>query len=426
MGHRDPAVDDLWVIRGASVVDVKAGTCRIADVAIEKGKIARVLQNDRSLSYQVEDVSGVGLWLIPGLIDCHVHLVGANVGREPFGRYLERHSEIRALRIAAHAAAFLAGGVTTIRHLGHGDPEHIVGVQQAIASGEIVGPELLSCGWAISQTAGHGDLPQWPIELLEDLWPSAAFCDGEEDLRDFVRRQPELGATWIKLFATQGTISSSENRVDLPNFNIGELNAVVDEAHRLGLRVAAHATGREGAIRALRAGVDTLEHGPAEFDRDFLEIARSSRTTFIPTLSVTAWAASKDSGHELPDWARQRSKNRLAGQTGLVAALHSGGASVAVGSDSGTLPRLMGTNEEIRQLAAVGFSATEILRMATINGATALGLVGDLGSIEAGKRADIVALSANPLTNPLVLADPSNVAFVVQGGRILHTAGFSI
>lgn len=406
------------LIRGGLVVDVHTATTNRLDVTVDKGRVTGV-GDQRPLSGPVDELSAEGLWLIPGLIDCHIHLVGSNVDREPFGRYLERHPETRVVRIAAHARGFLSAGVTTLRHLGHGDPKHIRQVQDAIGGGTILAPALLSCGWAVSQSGGHGDIPQWPIPLLEQIQPSAAFCDGEGPLREFVRQQRERGATWIKVFATQGTISTSDDRTNIPNFSINELTAVVEEAHNLGLRVAAHATGLEGAIRALLAGVDSLEHGPSVLDEKFLDQAQASGATVIPTLSVTAWAADEGSAHGLPDWATERSKKRLAGQEEVIAALHARGVPLALGSDSGTRPRLMGTNAEIRALVRAGFAPVEILRMATVNAAAALGMSEDLGTIGIGKRADMVALRANPLDNPQVLADPTVVAFVIQAGEVI-------
>lgn len=407
------------LLRGAFVVDVVNGTSDRADVLIESGAISRVETSLDGIAGIETEISAVNLWLIPGLVDCHVHLVGSNVGREPFGRYVERNPEVRPFRIAAHAAEFLAAGVTTLRHLGHGNPEHIKSVQEAADAGTILSPRLLSCGWAVSQTGGHGDLPGWPIDLLEELRPSAAFCDGPENLRLFVREQEALGASWIKLFATQGTISTEPAYANLPNFTSEELTAVVTEAHSLGMRVAAHATGLEGAVSALRAGVDTLEHGPSVADDEFFDVAATSGATIVPTLSVTAWAAREGAVHGLPKWATERSRRRLADQIQVLRALRQLGIPTAVGSDSGTLPRVMGTNEEISELADAGFAPVEILEMATLASARALRMDGQIGSIEVGKRADMVALTVDPLVDPRIIADRNFVSFVVKDGVVI-------
>lgn len=392
------------------------------EVVVSDGRIVHVGgKGTFSTDRPVSRISLANRWLIPGLIDCHVHLVGSRVGREPFGRYLERDGDVRILRVAAHAAAFLAAGVTTIRHLGHGDPRHVRELRRAIASHVVVGPDVLSCEWAVSQSGGHGDLDAWPFPLVESVRPSAAFCDGEPALRAFVRQQAESGAAWIKVFATQGVLTTPERFADLPNFSSGELTALVDEAHSLGLRVAAHATGIEGAGRAVGAGIDTLEHGPVDIHPAFIEAALASGMALVPTLSVIGWAAEKGIHHGLPEWAVARARRRFEQRQRAARLLWDAGVALALGSDSGTPPRVFGTGEEVRALAAAGFEPVEILRMATLNGARALGLNAEIGSIEAGKRADIVALTADPLLDSAVLGDPRHVDLVVHGGALLRT-----
>lgn len=416
------------VLSNAVVIDGTGRTPIIdAEVVIENGRIMTVGAAEITpVEVRAQRISLGGLWLVPGLVDCHVHLVGSNVGREPFGRYLERNQDVRILRIAAHSAQFLLAGVTTIRHLGHGDPRHVQELQTGIANGRISAPHVLSCGWAVSQSGGHGDLPAWPFPLVERERPSAAFRDGASALRVFVREQEAIGATWIKVFATQGTISTEERFSNLPNFSSDELKALVDEAHGIGLRVAAHATGREGTLRALLAGVDTLEHGPAMADSEVVTAAASSGATVVPTLSVVAWAAEHGNRHGLEPWAVTRARRRLGHLIETVHRFHDAGVPLAVGSDSGTPPRVMGTGEEIALLARAGFTPAEVLQMATRNAARSLGLEGRMGTIEPGKRADLVAVRADPLHDPSVLADPTRVALVIRGGEVVYPEGAAV
>ncbi|MCV0384747.1 MAG: amidohydrolase family protein [Erythrobacter sp.] len=354
-----------------------------------------------------------GAFLTAGFIDCHVHLTGLD-GHDPFRRNIERYSSVRLVRAVRDAGAILRAGFTTVRHLGHGDPNQAEALKQAIDEGLVAGPKMLTSGWALSQTGGHGNLHAWPYSLVEQLRPRSAFCDGPDECRKFVRRILGDGADCIKIYTSEGLVSSPDHLIDIPNFTAAEIEAIVDEAHRRGVRVAAHATGLEGSMLAVQGGVDTLEHGPHDIDDDFLRLMRSSGATLVPTLSVFEWAASSEAGSGVPAFAAERARRWLEGHRRLVAAAAQAGIPIAVGSDSGAPPRGGRNAEEILAIARAGLSPALALAAATNVGAEALGLGGDVGVLAPGARADIVAWSRDPVADIGVVADVSAIRLILQ------------
>jgi imidazolonepropionase-like amidohydrolase len=200
--------------------------------------------------------------------------------------------------------------------------------------------------------------------------------------------------------------------MDLPNFTLAEMAAATDEAHRRNARVAAHATGLAGSLTAVRANVDTLEHGPHEPDDELIALMVANGTTLVPTLTVFEWAGGDRS--ELPPWAAERAAGWLEGRRAMVRAALAVGVPIAVGSDSGAPPRGGNNAEEVVALGRAGLSPEQALRAATLDGARALGLGDEIGSIEVGKWADLVLWRRNPLEDLSVLTDKAAIVTVVQ------------
>lgn len=415
--------DGLVLLEGATVIDGTGAAPRAgASLLIRGDRIAAELPaGTADLPSAPVRVDLRGMYVLPGLIDCHVHLTGYE-GSDPFRRHIERYPVVRVLRAARDANRVLAAGFTTVRHLGHGDPRHTQGVKDAIRQGLVAGPRLLTSGPAMSQTGGHGNLPAWPYHLVEELRPRSAFVDGPDACRKFVRRTLGDGADCIKLYATEGVISTPDRQSDIPNFTLEEIEAITDEAHRRGARVAAHATGLQGSKDAVRGGVDTLEHGPNAPDEELVRMLKANGTTLVPTLTVFEWASMEGAAHGLPAWAADRAGRMLPGRREMARAAHAAGVRLALGSDSGGAPRGGRNADEVAALVRAGIPPVEAIRAATSGGAWAIGIADQVGTIAPGQIADLLVLARDPSTDPAALTDPAAIRFIYQGRPALERA----
>lgn len=418
--------DGLLVLEGVTVIDGTGAAPREGSTLIIRGdrivaEVARGGRLDLPREPAPLRLDLRGMFVTPGLIDAHVHLTGYQ-GRDPYRRHLERYPVINVLRAARDANRVLEAGFTTVRHLGHGDPRHTQGVKDAIKDGLVAGPRMLTSGFAISQTGGHGNVPAFPYHLVEELRPRSAFADGPDACRKLVRRILGDGADLIKIYTTEGIISSPSKMLDIPNFTLEEIEAITDEAHRRGVRVAAHATGLEGARNAVRGGVDTLEHGPNDLDDDLIGLMRASGTTFTPTLGVFEWASVEGGKEGLAEWAVERAARMLPGRRAFARAAHAAGIPLALGSDSGGAPRGGRNAEEIGSFIRAGLSPVEAIRAATEGGARSLGIADHVGTIAAGKVADLLVLSRDPVADPAAFLDPAALRLVFQGQFSLESA----
>jgi imidazolonepropionase-like amidohydrolase len=371
-------------------------------------------------------IDTTGRWLIPGLIDCHVHFTGDHVevaienGKriemQPtmHRKYMEPIHSVRTIRAAANANIVLAAGFTTVRNLGHGDPAQIAAVQYAIRHGILAGPDVLSAGWSLSQTGGHGKTAIWPYELAEQLRPRSSFADGVVECAEHVRQNVREGAECIKIYTTEGIINAPDHLEGIPNFSVAEIRAMTDAAHEFGVRVASHTTALDGTRNAVLGGVDTIEHGPHEIDEKLIELMRRSKTVLVPTLSVFDFAARGRQDHIFPKWVGERAKRWLEGRSAFVCAAKQAGVTIAVGSDSGAPPRGGNNAHELELLVRAGLSPLEAIQAATQGSAIAIGREPSIGTIQKGRRADILVVAKDPVANVSVLVDHANISEIVQ------------
>lgn len=404
---------------GGTLIDGKGGSpIAEATVITRRGQILAVgpraaISFDHELT-RVVDTSG--RHIIPGLIDCHVHLTGdrhADIHR----RYMDATPRARVLRVAAQANVALQAGFTTVRHLGHGDPAHVAAVKAGILDGMIAGPRILTAGWSISQTGGHGNLPIWPYELVEAIRPQSAFADGLRETARLVRQNIAEGADVIKLYATEGVLYTPDRLSDIPNFSVEEISAMVSAAHQLNRRVAAHSTGVDSALTALEGGVDTIEHGPHVTDLGFLELMRKRNAVLVPTLSVFYFAANGGLRFALPPWVGERAARQLEGRFAVVRAARDLGIPIALGTDTGSPPQTGRNAKELELLVEAGLSPMEAIVAATRTSAAALGLEDEIGTLEAGKKADLLVLRVDPLADISSLQSHANIEYVLQSSH---------
>ena len=413
-----PGAGQPLVIENVTIVDDSVGArSGPGHVVIRDGRIDQVAVGEVGTAGPSDSdatvIDGEGGYLLPGFIDCHVHLTGLET-RDPFRRNIQPYPSVRLIRAVRDAGRVLRAGFTTVRHLGHGDPDQTQAVKEAIASGLVAGPRMLTCGWAMSQTGGHGKLDPWPLDLVEHLLPRSAFVDGPDECRKFVRRQLGDGAEWIKIYATEGLVSAPEGKIDIPNYTLAEIEAITDEAHRRGARVAAHATGLTGAMNAVMGGADTLEHGPHAPDDELLRRMKESGTALVPTLSVFESAAASDI-EGIPQFAADRAAGWLPGRREMVLRAVDEGIPVAVGTDTGGPPHGGSNAREILALTRAGLAAERAIASATADGARAIGLESEIGRVAEGLWADLVLWKRDPVADPEVLMDQDAIRLIVQG-----------
>jgi imidazolonepropionase-like amidohydrolase len=317
---------------------------------------------------------------------------------------------LRWFVLARAARAWLDAGLTTVRDVGSFDDEAIT-LRTAIELGLADGPRIVSCGRIVSATSPGG-------RIFGSMYEEA---DGPWEVRRAVRRQLRRGADYIKVMAT-GARSVVDEDPEPAQFTADEIGAAVDEAHRMGVRVAAHAEGLDGVRVAVDAGVDTIEHGLSlHRDPRLLDLMAERGIVLVPTLSTFHDLAVRFADDFAPSLVEQARRQLDEAHSTVVAAARAG-VTMAMGYDSGP----PGANaHELLRLADAGLGAAGAIRAATVGGAAALGRA-DLGRLEVGAVADLLVVEGDPLADPSVLARPDGPRLVVQAGRVVVDRGASV
>jgi len=406
----------VWLM-GATVVD-GSGADPAPDlaVAVEDGRIVG-LGGAPPAGAEVVDCSG--LTLTPGLIDAHVHL-GLSSDMDDNMRHVLSVAEIAA-DMFANCGTTLDAGFTTVRDVGGIDD----GLARVVASGKVAGPRILHCGPIQCQTGGHGYLgaewepsEHWDHHAIPGLRTLSVMSDGPDELRKNAREAFRRGASFLKLCVTGGVVSHHDQLTDT-QFSVAEITAAVDEASARGTYVTVHAHNNAGIRNAVRAGVTCVEHG-SEIDEETAALMAQHGVAHVPTLSVVeALVADPVTAGLSPDLAARA----VAVQQGMIDAVRaSRAAGVRVGSGSdliGPHQRLRGRELTLR--AAIETPMDALVAATRVN-ADILGISDEVGTIEIGKRADLVAFARDPLADPDLFGDPDQVVLVMQSGRVVKDA----
>ena len=349
-------------------------------------------------------------WVMPGFIDSHVHILSELGPGRRFQTFTDDSADL-ALDGARNARTTLMAGFTTIQDVG-GDFSAITGLRDAIAAGDVIGPRMRVSGPAVTPTGGHADINGFNLEVLE-YFSSTSACDGPADCRRAVRELVRGGADVIKITATGGVLSDTAAGVERQFFD-DELESIVQTAHMMGRRVTAHAHGETGIDAFLRAGGDSIEHG-TYLDDESIRLFRRNDAYLVPT--VLAGATVREMA-ETVEWMtdNQRAKSREVGpqMLDMVRRAHEGGVMIAFGTDSG-VSRHGDNAREFELYVEAGMSPMEAIRTATVNASRHVRMDDDIGSIEPGKYADIVAVDGDPLAN---ISELTDVDFVMIGGEV--------
>jgi imidazolonepropionase-like amidohydrolase len=351
--------------------------------------------------------------LLPGFIDAHVHLTmesGDNYYLDFFTEMM-RHPPEQALLASTYARKTIDAGFTTVRNVGAGDYVD-VGLRNAINSGWVIGPRMLVSVYAISSTGGHADFfPIAPERGYVQKGPMQGICNGVGECRAAVRYQIKYGADVIKFMPSGGVLSLGDP-VDAPELSQEEMNAIVEEAHHWGRKVAAHCHGDTAARMAVQAGVDSIEHG-SFMKPDTLAMMKEHGTYLVPTLLAGDWVIRSINKFPAPIAAKGRAA--VAARSDMFRNALKTGVKIAFGTDSAVSPHGMNALE-FSLMTGLGMSPAAALRSATSVGAALLGVDDRLGTLTAGKLADIIAVPGNPLDD---IHQTEHVFFVMKEGQVV-------
>ncbi len=386
------------------VIDGRGGYLESATVLVRQGRVAAVGPDRRvAVPRGARRINARGLTVLPGLIDCHIHVcLGAEADVD---KTLREESPARTLlKAAAFAQQTLEAGFTTVRDLGYRNHD-VFELVRAIESGLVPGPRILAAGLAICMPGGHAS---WIGRQAE----------GPADIVAAVREQLTAGAKVVKFIASGGVLTPGTSP-DLPQLTVEELSAGMREAREAGRTVAAHAHAAAGMKNAARAGAHSIEHGTL-MDDEAAALMKERGVYMVPTLSALATTAEGGTACGIPASAVEKaSAMRIRHQASFKKAM-AVGVPLAMGTDAGTPFNCHGENaQELERMVALGMTPMASLVTATSAAARLLGLDQEIGTIEKGKVADLVLIDGNPLKKISILRDRDRIVGVMQAGRFV-------
>jgi len=413
--------DARTIVHAGRLIDGVAKTPRErVSIVVEDGRIVEVVSGFATAGAGDEIVDLSDHTVLPGLMDMHTHL-GYQLSRTSYMDEFVMNPTDVAIRSTQYARLTLMAGFTTVRDLGD-DGMTTVSLRKAIAAGYAVGPRIYTAGKSLATTGGHADPTSgWCQPLAGDPGPREGVVSGVDDARKAVRQRYKDGADLIKITATGGVLSMATSG-DNAQFTDDELEAIVATANDYGFVVAAHAHGSEGMLRAVNAGVASIEHGTYMTD-EIMRAMKKKGTYYVPTIlaGVTVAELSKEENY-LPEVVRPKAAKIGPQIKGTFTKAYQADVKIAFGTDTGVSPH--GENaREFELMVECGMPPMEAIQAATMEAAKLLRVEDRLGSVEKGKIADLVAVKDNPLTNISTMKD---VRFVMKDGVIYKRDGAAV
>jgi imidazolonepropionase-like amidohydrolase len=399
------------LIRAGHLLDVHTGKLLDSQTIVVSGeRIASIAPTASTPAGATDTVVDLGsLTVLPGLIDVHTHIT-MDTNFDPYHELISTDAK-EAINGVVNARTTLMAGFTSIRNVGAGGYTD-VDLRDAVDSGQVPGPHMQVSGPALGITGGHCD---------ENLLPAhyhitgEGVADGIAAVQQKVRQNIKYGVDVIKICATGGVLSKGDN-LQASQYTLDEMKAIAADAHRLGLKVAAHAHGAQGILWASQAGIDSIEHGSFIDDAGIAELKKNG-TYLVPTLYLEDWMM--EFGH-LPPFYQQKMKDAIAVAKPNIRRAYEAGVKIALGTDAAVYPHGLNAHEVEVYVRDLGMTPLAAIQSATLNAADLMGWTDRAGSLDAGKWADIIAVDGNPLANVKLLQD---VKFVMKAGVVYKGAG---
>ncbi|MGB6603630.1 MAG: amidohydrolase family protein [Steroidobacteraceae bacterium] len=410
-GASESAAPEIIVLKAAHLFDSTGTQLRAGAVVVVRGdRIVSVGGTSIPAGARVIDLGDATL--LPGFIDAHTHLTMQLEKDYYHGRYDEimRFPAEQGLYAALYAKRTLEAGFTTVRNVGAADFVDI-SLRNAINAGVTEGPRMITAAHGIGSPGGHFDLASYPPDRVHVEGPIEGICSGPESCREAVRYQMKWGADVIKIAASGGVLSESDP-VDVPQLTLEEMKAIVSEAHAWRRKVATHCHGDAAARLAIEAGVDSIEHG-SFLTEDTLRLMKAKGVYLVPTRMTVLWV--KKQADTYPPKIRAKALAAAAAHGEMFKTALRVGVPIALGTDAGVYPHGMNA-EEFGDMADLGMSPAASLLAGTREAAKLLGVEADVGTLQAGKVADIVAVPGNVLSNIRATEHP---LLVMHLGRIV-------
>jgi imidazolonepropionase-like amidohydrolase len=405
--------EPLILVQAGRLLDKPGETPRGASTIVIRGGKVEAVRDGHVSEPGARIIDLRSSFVLPGLIDSHVHLDSDKAGQEGLIEGLTNGDPYFAYEAAVNARKTLDAGFTTVRNLGGGGGVTLA-LRDAIAAGKVPGPRILDAGVGISATSGHGD---GTLGLHPDIAahvPEDNLCDGPEACRRAVRAQVRRGVDLIKIMTTGGVNSRIGAGLGKQMFD-DEAQALIETAHMYNKKVAVHAHGGDGIALALKYGADSIEHGTL-LDEEGIKLFLKSGAYYVPTLSTVNGyleRIAKDP-NAYPPAVREKIEWRIKITGQALQKAFPRGVKIAFGTDAGVSKH--GRNaDEFELMVKHGMAAAAAIKAATVNAADLLGILPEAGSLEPGKRADLIAVNGDPLADVTVL---KQVPFVMKGGKV--------